>query len=208
MVKKRLNIYSILLPIVAVLLITTVVVLATSGAWFTSQKSGNSSTVSVVAQQNGEAAKTSKSIEIAQSSDTATNLLPGTGDAKKITIKNTSTIPVYLRAYITCVWENNVAGNEDVFSVLDFTLGSNWVAPGAANNATDNSKIQSGMLYYNGVVPTGNTTYSLLTSVNTTKAMPSKAIINVFVEVVQADTIGQSLFIDSDANITSWPLAN
>lgn len=208
--KSKFN-YAILISVLAVLLVVSIVLIAASGAWFTAKKSGSSNittaTVSVRAEQNGSETKTSTNIIITQSSSTGVNLLQGsTAAAKAVTIKNTSTIPVYVRAYITCNWAANVAGYDDVYSVLNFTLGSNWVAPGAANNATNNQKIQSGMLYYSSALPVGETLYTLLSSVQTTAAMPSDAIINIFVEVVQADSIGQARFIESDPNISSWPL--
>lgn len=139
-----------------------------------------------------------------------------------ITLTSTSSISVYVRVRITANWEkpNNEIDNdyESVFDVLDFTLGSDWIADGDLN---DEAKVQDiiplsdesaadaisgGFIYYRGDAPvnkiikelTNNSSSASVLIQNITvksgKTMPANLVLNIFAEVEQPNKFGLKAF--------------
>lgn len=178
--------------------LTTVGTMWLTGAWFTDDKNDSSSvttaTIAVQAKQGEVVRDTTNPITLTSSS-LITN-------SNKITVKNTSNVSVYLRACITCNWEEDYQYYDRVDDVLSFTLGGNW---NALSGSTGNDKIKNNNFIYYSSALTTNQTVDLLTavSIKAGKEMPDDAILNIFVEVVQADNIGKALFVDSDSELTT-----
>ena len=125
-----------------------------------------------------------------------------------ISITSYSTIGVYIRARITCNWSNLDATQDSVFDVITFNLDNNWIATNNSNCSTtnDNANIQSGWLYYkSGAIKTVSPYYTiqLLTGITLNDDMPDDLKIQVYVEAVQANTLGLEKF-NIPQSLTNW----
>ena len=196
--KSKLS-FIIFIASLAVILSVTIMTLWLTGAWFTDSKSADSdittATISVQAKQGETVHQTTSPITL-----TSGSLI---SNSNKIVVKNTSSTSVYLRAKITCNWDVNDASEYDmIYDVLSFTLGSNW---GALTGSNGNDKIfNNNYIYYNtSVASNGQVDLLTAVSIKAGKSMPTDALLNVVVEVVQADNIGKTLFINNDVDLTS-----
>ena len=198
MSKKSKLSFIIFIASLAVILSVTVMTLWLTGAWFTDQKSADSdvttATISVQAKQGDVVLEAATPITL-----TSGSLIT---NSNKIIVKNTSNTSVYLRACITCNWEEDYLSYESVTDVLSFTLGSNW---GALSGSNANDKIfNNNFIYYNtSIAANGQVDLLTAVSIKAGKTMPDDAILNVFVEVVQADNVGKTLFINNDSELTT-----
>lgn len=197
---KKSNYNYIILAIVLAIVValTTLATMWLTGAWFTDNKNDTSNIGTAVVEVN---AKQSGVIFNASDTKTLTSSSLIT-NANKIIVRNTSNISVYLRAKITCNWDEDYQGYERVYDVLSFTLGSNW---NALTGSNANDKIfNNEFLYYSSAVA-ANTDIDILTavSIKAGKSMPDDAKLNVFVEVVQADSVGKALFVNNDSELTN-----
>ena len=195
---------------VLVVAIITTSVLAVTGAWFTDRKSSDvditTATIGAKVRRNNQDVDTAINpitlSETTNDTNDPIDLLIVNSNPKPITIKSTSNINVYVRVWITLNWEENNSNYENVYDCLNVAIkhnlavGDTWVPSG--------SSYFGEWVYYKGVI-SDNNEHELISSINLAsgKSMPSNAKLNVFVEAVQADSIGQARFQDTDTNLAS-----
>ena len=200
--KKARNFVLILLS--SLIVVFSVLAVGFTNAWFTS--SGDVTipgttpkvTISTIINQEVE-----KEITLAQ-----TNSGESISSFHPIEFKNTSNIPVYVRARIECNFVDGNTINTDYgtpFDYLSFTLATNngalWYST-LTETPTDNAKIINGWIYFKTAVAV-NGTGTIISGIEVTSNMPANAVLKVFVEAVQANSTGTAKFGTLPAN---WPV--
>ena len=182
-------IYSIFVLVFSMMLLL-VNALGTTLAWFTDSDvirfGGTTATISLQTK-NGESVIDSSDIILNSSSNSA------------ITVKNASTISVYIRVMITCNWQNSSAQYGSASSQVALTVPNTWYAP--------NGNIGS-YIYFKGAV-TVNTVATIISQVEIT-SIPEGAgavVLNVWAEAVQANDGGLNAIKPSDLTLNQFKTA-
>ena len=188
--KSRFFVYSLLILLFSMVLLL-VTALGTSLAWFTGtaelELGGNTATVQLKVLNGITEINSGTNISLTNTQNTPIN------------VQNTSNVDVYIRAFITCNWENNSNSFADISSCVTINFNSNWYAP------TGRSMIGN-FIYYKGAISSAvaNATKELISSI-TISSIPTgagSAVINVWAEAVQANSAGESAFATSDSGLT------
>ena len=188
---NKLNIIILISSLLAVLIITTTV-LSITGAWFTKNKSNSQNlqtgVVAISAKQDSSTIA-NNAVIINSTETTGVNLI----SSNEIKFESTSNINVCVRVMVTFNWLTNDATFEDAESCFDITWGNNWLKSTA-----------TGFSYYTNTV-SNNTPTDIITSISlkSTKTMPSDLVVNVFVEAVQKDNVGKTLFQQNETGLTT-----
>ncbi len=167
-----------------------------TNAWFTDSKTvkitGNVPVVEVAVQYQGLSLGTN-CYTFAQH-DEGDYISP----APKLYFRSFSNINVYVRARMTVNWTSLDQSLGSVWDFVDVDIADNWYGASANSNSSteDNVLVQGGWIYYkdSSAIVSNSVAREILHGISVNEDMPDSIKIQIFVEAVQANSLGLAKF--------------